>query len=107
MDGGTICNSPSLYAFEIASSLRDKENIRVLSIGTGTGKEDDDDVTNPKNYRNDISKLSLYFDFSYKIETAAANEILNKTMGENFSRLETYTTAAGNAYEDKWFAIFK
>lgn len=79
VDGGTICNSPSLYAYDIAVSLRDKKDIKVLSIGTGTGKTND--VVNQKDYQNDASKLSLYFDFSYKIETAAANEILNQTIG--------------------------
>jgi len=78
-----------------------------LSIGTGTGLVAAIDETNPNNYKNDISKLSLYFDFSYKIETAAANEILNAKLGGNFSRLETYTTAPGNAYESKWWPIFK
>jgi len=83
VDGGTIATSPSLYAFEIAASLRDKENIRVLSIGTGTHKTD----SNPKDYNNNISKLSLFSDLTYKIAVAADNEILNKTLGANFSRL--------------------
>lgn len=36
IDGMVMCNSPALYAYMIAFSLRDKtDGIRVLSLGTG------------------------------------------------------------------------
>jgi len=35
VDGGIICNNPSLYAYQLAKLLNRKENIRILSIGTG------------------------------------------------------------------------
>ena len=36
VDGGIICNSPSLYAYQDAVFLRNKGyNTRMLSIGTG------------------------------------------------------------------------
>jgi len=35
IDGGLICNNPSLYAFIIAKRLRGHKNIRILSLGTG------------------------------------------------------------------------
>mmetsp|Transcript_4126 Transcript_4126/g.6982 ORF Transcript_4126/g.6982 Transcript_4126/m.6982 type:complete len:291 (-) Transcript_4126:43-915(-) len=35
IDGGIICNNPSLYAYEIAKDLRNHKKIRLLSIGTG------------------------------------------------------------------------
>ena len=35
IDGGLICNNPTLYAFQIASILKNQENVRILSIGTG------------------------------------------------------------------------
>lgn len=35
IDGGIICNNPALYAYQMASSLKGKKNIRVLSLGTG------------------------------------------------------------------------
>jgi len=35
IDGGVICNNPSLYAYQLAKQLRDKKRMRVLSIGTG------------------------------------------------------------------------
>jgi patatin-like phospholipase/acyl hydrolase len=38
IDGGLICNNPSLYAFIIAKYLRGHKNIRVLSLGTGENK---------------------------------------------------------------------
>ena len=36
VDGGVICNSPALYAYECAVGLKDVgKDVRVLSIGTG------------------------------------------------------------------------
>lgn len=35
LDGGVICNNPSLYAYEMARDLYDMKKIRVLSLGTG------------------------------------------------------------------------
>jgi len=35
IDGGLICNNPTLYAFQIATILRNEKNVRILSIGTG------------------------------------------------------------------------
>lgn len=35
VDGGIICNNPSLYAYQLAKILNDKTKIRILSIGTG------------------------------------------------------------------------
>ena len=36
IDGMVMCNSPALYAYEIAVNLRDKnEGVRMLSLGTG------------------------------------------------------------------------
>jgi patatin-like phospholipase/acyl hydrolase len=35
VDGGIICNNPSLYAYQVAKLLNKKKNIRILSIGTG------------------------------------------------------------------------
>lgn len=35
IDGGVICNNPSLYAYMMASYLKNKRNLRLLSLGTG------------------------------------------------------------------------
>lgn len=35
IDGGLICNNPSLYAYTIARFLRGNQKIRILSLGTG------------------------------------------------------------------------
>ena len=35
IDGGLICNNPSLYAFELANVFHKKEKVRILSLGTG------------------------------------------------------------------------
>ena len=46
IDGGIICNNPALYAYQIAYYLREKRNIRMISIGTGVPTE------NIKSYGN-------------------------------------------------------
>ena len=38
VDGGIIANNPSMYAFIFASEMNKKENVRVVSIGTGQVK---------------------------------------------------------------------
>jgi patatin-like phospholipase/acyl hydrolase len=35
IDGGVICNNPTLYAYEIAHNFYGYDKIRVLSLGTG------------------------------------------------------------------------
>lgn len=38
IDGGVICNNPAFYAYETARSLRGKDNIRIMSLGTGVSE---------------------------------------------------------------------
>lgn len=41
VDGGIICNNPSMYAYLIAKEMRGKQKIRLVSLGTGyTAKEE-------------------------------------------------------------------
>jgi hypothetical protein len=35
IDGGTICNNPTLYAFEMSRLLYGHKKTRVISLGTG------------------------------------------------------------------------
>jgi patatin-like phospholipase/acyl hydrolase len=35
IDGGIICNNPSMYAYQMAYYFHGRRNIRVLSLGTG------------------------------------------------------------------------
>ena len=35
IDGGVICNSPVLYAFEMSRLLYNHKKTRILSLGTG------------------------------------------------------------------------
>lgn len=46
VDGGIIANNPSMYAFIYASELNKKENIRLISIGTGYNPPDPIDPNN-------------------------------------------------------------
>ncbi len=38
VDGGIIANNPSMYAFIFASEFHHKDDIRVISVGTGQTK---------------------------------------------------------------------
>ena len=38
IDGGIICNNPSMYAYQMAYYFWGRRNIRVLSLGTGEKK---------------------------------------------------------------------
>jgi patatin-like phospholipase/acyl hydrolase len=35
VDGGVICNNPSLYAYLYAKYFKKHKNIRLISLGTG------------------------------------------------------------------------
>lgn len=35
IDGGIICNNPTLYAYQMANQMYNHKKIRVLSLGTG------------------------------------------------------------------------
>ena len=35
IDGGIICNNPSMYAYQMARIYRGQDKLRLLSIGTG------------------------------------------------------------------------
>ena len=55
IDGGVICNNPALYAFDIARNLRDRNKIRIISLGTGVSQSVVDDYgnENPVNSKAD------------------------------------------------------
>ena len=68
IDGGIICNNPALYAYNIATKLREKQNIRLLSIGTG---------------EKPFSKFESADDFT--------KGTYIKNMGEFMMNMDTYT----------------
>merc|ERR1719329_162527 len=39
VDGGIICNNPSMYAYMLAKYLKGKKDLRVISLGTGRDLE--------------------------------------------------------------------
>ena len=38
IDGGVICNNPSMYAYQMAKDMYMEKNVRVMSIGTADEK---------------------------------------------------------------------
>lgn len=72
IDGGLIANSPALIAYEMATQLNKKKNIRMLSLGTGLGPAQKIDT-------KDWSKLSMLKvagDFAVDIDVFCTDKIL-------------------------------
>jgi len=59
IDGGVIANNPSLYAFEFANKVLEKEKVRTISIGTalGPGKQLDAENVNLLDWALEIGSL--------------------------------------------------
>ena len=59
IDGGLICNNPSLYAFQMAKHLNGYENIRLISLGTGESASQTQSLNNTDSFTKIDSILSL------------------------------------------------
>ena len=89
IDGGIICNNPSLYAYYIAHYLRDKRGIRMISIGTGVPKSEIKSHGNEHSVKSYSQQLSKIFEFMMDIEVASANIFMKSALNENYVRLNT------------------
>lgn len=65
IDGGIICNNPELYAYMMAKYLKNKKNVRLLSLGTGRDRESKEkeleDTTSFNKFNNIVSASFLAF----------------------------------------------
>ena len=106
IDGGIICNNPSFYAYMMATELKGITNeVRIVSLGTGIEKEEE--ASNDPSSFNKAGSVTLIFDFMMSIESMAADEILRNTLGPNFVRMQTYTTADLATFGEKWYKIMR
>ena len=88
IDGGIICNNPSLYAYEISKDLNQKENIRLVSIGTGEKTFTKVDPESMNNMRF-VSKMG---EFMMNMDSYAAHKQLEAYMPNadtNYIRMQT------------------
>ena len=83
IDGGLICNTPSLYAYQMAKHLLDKPEIRLLSLGTG----ESNDVAKKMEDKENFSKLDSIMsianqDFVTTFEMIAADKMMQEILAQ-------------------------
>lgn len=79
IDGGIICNNPSLYAYIAAHIFKKKKNVRILSIGTGNEASE---ISDKMEY-NKFDTIGMTSKFLTTFEQIAAEKILDKTLNVN------------------------
>ena len=51
IDGGIICNNPAFYAYLLAKHIKGiKDDLRIISLGTGIALDKNIDLNNPKSF---------------------------------------------------------
>ena len=91
-----ICNNPSLYAYQIASILNKKENIRILSLGTG--EKSFKPITGGMTKWDWISKFNAKDEFVMNMDVYTAHWYLRELFDvfyerpDDYVRLQTVTT---------------
>lgn len=97
IDGGLICNTPSLYAYQMAKHLLDKPNIRLLSLGTGENTEIDKKMSDKENFSKLDSIMSIANqDFVTTFEMIAADKMMQEILPDagRYLRMNVETKAA-------------
>ena len=94
IDGGVIANNPSLYAFILATEFHNKENIRIVSVGTGTQNITFIDPTKISQYTwiENLSNLLIDVEVS-------TNAYLSSVLSNDFHRFQTITDLALDAVD--------
>lgn len=85
IDGGIICNNPSLYAFMYAKYLKGHTNIRLISLGTGTTPDMELDKVKKDSEKEDVFKMSAFralanFDWLMNFDSVTADKVLLSVM---------------------------
>lgn len=100
-DGGIISNNPALYSYSLSHNLLDKENIRVVSLGTGKQNHTEDKMK-AQSKTTKASSISMLSDFMMNIETMTGSEFLRMFLNETqFVRMQVYTKAVLDSYQPK------
>lgn len=106
IDGGIICNNPSLYAYYYAKYLIDKPKIRIISLGTGNHTQDYYDRSQDKKESESVFKLStirsvLNFDWMMNFDSVASDKVLESFMMEDeYVRANVPTKQDLDTYSD-------
>lgn len=70
IDGGTICNNPTLYAFEMSRLLYGHKNTRIISLGTGIPPFK---PIVPKDFSTYTRLVTLAFEFMMDMDSFTAD----------------------------------
>ena len=107
IDGGVICVNPSGYAYYYSKWLTFQTDIKILSLGTGT-KKSEEEVTNVDTYMDKFSSI-LSDLFWSDVDSEASDQILRWVLGKtkDFVRLEVYCAASLSSFGDYWYNIMK
>ena len=79
IDGGVICNNPSLYAYELAKDFHGHKKIRLISLGTGEKPF----AAKDPNSMTKVAYMSMMGEFMMNIDTYTADNILKHRMPED------------------------
>lgn len=98
IDGGVVCNSPSMYAyFHARFILNEQRPIKILSLGTGNPPADPKTEKKEKAEETKIAALGALanFDAIMNFESLTADSILENTLKQ-----ENYVRANKNMKEN-------
>lgn len=92
IDGGVICNNPSLYAYYHAKHMLDKTNVKILSLGTAVTQTKAELIAASDNDHDPTQKLAQLsaqgaFDYIMNFESEVADSILSLILGDNYLRV--------------------
>ena len=81
IDGGIICNNPSLYAYYYARYLLEKPKVRIISLGTGNHtqeyyKKQQDDKENDSTFKWSTLKSFANFDWMMNFDSVSSDKVL-------------------------------
>lgn len=99
VDGGVICVNPALYAFLMANQLYGHQKVRVVSMGTGSSIKEDQEQQTPINFSK-YDNWGYLGDFMMSIDSKAATYYLNETLGDDHLRVQTFSTAKLDSYQE-------
>lgn len=79
VDGGLIANSPALYAYDIAKSLENRNNLKVMSLGSGSRPDKFEGGSNGQKL-NSYDELYFLEAFVFELDTAVSNLNLKEAL---------------------------
>ena len=81
IDGGIICNNPSLYAYYYARYYLGKTNVRIISLGTGNQTfevyQKEQENSESSTFKFNTLRSLANFDWMMNFESVTSNKVLD------------------------------